>query len=26
MDSGNIVCGNPKCFKPVLQIVKPLLG
>ena len=26
MDSGNIVCGNPKCFKAVLQTVKPLLG
>jgi len=26
MDSGNIVCGNPKCFKAVLQVVKPLLG
>lgn len=25
MDSGNIVCGNPKCFKAVLQVVKPLL-
>ncbi len=24
--TGNIVCGSPKCFKPVLQIVKPLLG
>ena len=24
--SGNIVCGNPKCFKAVLQVVKPLLG
>ncbi len=24
--SGNIVCGTPKCFKPVLQAVKPLLG
>ncbi|MCC7516709.1 MAG: inositol monophosphatase [Pseudomonadales bacterium] len=21
MDSGNIVCGNPKCFKQVLQVV-----
>jgi myo-inositol-1(or 4)-monophosphatase len=26
MESGNIVCGNPKCFKAVLQIVKPLLS
>jgi myo-inositol-1(or 4)-monophosphatase len=26
MDSGNIVCGNPRCFKAVLQAVKPLLG
>ena len=26
MQSGNIVCGNPKCFKAVLQVVKPLLG
>jgi len=26
MASGNIVCGNPKCFKAVLQVVKPLLG
>ncbi len=26
MDSGDIVCGNPKCFKAVLQVVKPLLG
>lgn len=25
LDSGNIVCGNPKCFKAVLQVVKPLL-
>ena len=24
--SGNIVCGNPKCFKAVLQATKPLLG
>jgi myo-inositol-1(or 4)-monophosphatase len=24
--SGNIVCGNPRCFKAVLQVVKPLLG
>ena len=24
--SGNIVCGNPKCFKAVLQVTKPLLG
>jgi myo-inositol-1(or 4)-monophosphatase len=24
LDSGNIVCGNPKCFKAVLQVVKPL--
>ncbi|MCX2981756.1 inositol monophosphatase [Halieaceae bacterium IMCC14734] len=26
MDSGNVVCGNPKCFKAVLQVVKPALG
>ena len=26
LESGNIVCGNPKCFKAVLQVVKPLLG
>ncbi len=26
MRSGNIVCGNPKCFKAVLQATKPLLG
>lgn len=26
LDSGNIVCGNPKCFKAVLQVVKPLLA
>ena len=26
MESGNIVCGNPKCFKAVLQATKPLLG
>ncbi|MFK8050340.1 MAG: inositol monophosphatase family protein [Halioglobus sp.] len=26
MDSGNIVCGNPKCFKSVLQVTKPLLS
>jgi myo-inositol-1(or 4)-monophosphatase len=26
MDSGNIVCGNPKCFKAVLQVAKPLLS
>lgn len=25
LESGNIVCGNPKCFKAVLQVVKPLL-
>ena len=25
MDSGNIVCGNPKCFKAVLQVTRPLL-
>ncbi len=24
--TGNIVCGNPKCFKQVLQTVQPLLG
>ena len=26
MDSGNIVCGNPKCFKAVVQVTKPALG
>jgi len=26
LDSGNIVCGNPKCFKAVLQVAKPLLA
>jgi myo-inositol-1(or 4)-monophosphatase len=26
MESGDIVAGNPKCFKAVLQVVKPLLG
>lgn len=26
MESGNIVCGNPKCFKAVLQLVQPHLG
>lgn len=26
LESGNIVCGNPRCFKAVLQVVKPLLG
>ena len=26
MESGNIVCGNPKCFKAVLQVTRPTLG
>ncbi len=26
LESGNIVCGSPKCFKTVLQVVKPLLA
>lgn len=26
LESGNIVCGNPKCFKAVLQTVRPLLS
>ncbi len=26
LESGNIVCGNPRCFKAVLQTVKPLLA
>ncbi|AQA19685.1 inositol monophosphatase [Halioglobus japonicus] len=26
LESGNIVAGNPKCFKAVLQATKPLLG
>lgn len=25
LESGNIVCGNPKCFKAVLQATRPLL-
>ena len=25
LDSGNIVCGNPRCFKEILKIVGPLL-
>lgn len=25
LDSGNIVCGSPKCFKPVLQVTRALL-
>ena len=25
MESGNIVCGNPKCFKGLLQLVQPHL-
>lgn len=24
--SGNIVCGNPKCFKSILQVTRPLLA
>jgi len=26
LESGNIVCGNPKCFKAVLQVTRPLLA
>ncbi len=26
MESGHVVCGNPKCFKAVLQAVRPHLG
>lgn len=26
IDSGNIVCGGPKCFKAVLQVTQPTLG
>lgn len=26
LETGNIVAGNPKCFKAVLQTVQPLLG
>ena len=26
IQSGNIVCGNPKCFKAVLQVTQPTLG
>ena len=26
MESGNVVCGNPKCFKHVLQVVNQHLG
>ena len=26
METGHIVCGNPKCFKAVLQVVQPELG
>ncbi len=26
MESGNIVCGNPKCFKAVLQVTNATLG
>ncbi|GAB5450416.1 MAG: inositol-phosphate phosphatase [Halioglobus sp.] len=26
LESGNIVCGTPRCFKAVLQTVKPLLS
>lgn len=26
LESGNIVCGSPKCFKAVLQAVRPLLA
>ena len=26
LDSGNVVCGNPKCFKAILQVVNRELG
>ena len=26
MESGHVVCGNPKCFKAVLQVTRPVLG
>ena len=26
LNSGNVVCGNPKCFKEILKIVGPLLN
>jgi myo-inositol-1(or 4)-monophosphatase len=26
MTSGNVVCANPKCFKAMLQVIKPHLG
>lgn len=26
LDSGNVVCGNPKCFKHTLQVVNHFLG
>ncbi len=26
LESGNIVCGNPKCFKAILQVTNPTLG
>jgi len=26
LESGNVVCGNPKCFKAVLQVTRPTLG
>ncbi len=26
LDSGNVVCGNPKCFKEILKVVEPLLN
>jgi myo-inositol-1(or 4)-monophosphatase len=26
MESGHVVCGNPKCFKAVLQVTQPVLG
>ncbi|MEQ8262830.1 inositol monophosphatase family protein [Pseudohaliea sp.] len=26
LESGNIACGNPKCFKAVLQAARPLAG
>ncbi|WP_116365457.1 inositol monophosphatase family protein [Parahaliea mediterranea] len=26
LENGDVVCGNPKCFKAVLQATRPLLG
>jgi myo-inositol-1(or 4)-monophosphatase len=26
LESGDIVASNPKCLKPMLQVIRPLLG